>query len=184
MKEKDSGCEIHRLTEDDAERFYTLRLQGLREEPNAFGSTCEEETARGFDFVRQRFATAHKRDNNAIFGAFQKVELLGIVGLAQQERLKLRHRATLWGMYVSPSARGMGLGKLLCHTLIGHVRQNLKDVEMIDLIVESTNEPAKRLYASLGFKVWGIQEKALKSSGQYFDEECMALVVPRSNSTI
>ena len=169
--------EVRRLAEDDAERFLTLRLQGLKEAPSAFGSTYEEDAARGIDFIRMLCRKSQEQDSHAIFGAFQQSELVGVVGIMQGEKIKNRHRATLWGMYVTPAARGVGVGRLLCQALIEHARSNLVEVEAIDLMVESANEPAKKLYAAMGFKWWGTQPRALKFGGQYFDEDCMALVL-------
>jgi len=171
--------QVRKLIEADAEAFFALRLQGLKDSPSAFGSTYEEEAARGVDFVKERFRTAHKRDNNPIFGAFERDKLGGVVGLFQYEQAKKRHRSMLWGMYVAPTARRSGAGRLLCQAAVDHVRESLKDVEFIDLVVESSNHPAKSLYSSMGFRIYGSQVKALKCGSEYFDEDLMSLPLSR-----
>jgi RimJ/RimL family protein N-acetyltransferase len=43
-------------------------------------------------------------------------------------------------------------------------------VELVQLSVVAGNAPAQRLYASLGFAPYGLEERALKVDGKYFDE--------------
>jgi hypothetical protein len=47
-------------------------------------------------------------------------------------------------------------------------------VEQVQLGVVSENQPALRLYASLGFVEYGVERDALKEDGRYFDEVLMA----------
>jgi RimJ/RimL family protein N-acetyltransferase len=47
-------------------------------------------------------------------------------------------------------------------------------VELIQLAVVSDNEAARRLYQRLGFVEYGIEKKALKQDGRYYDEVLMA----------
>lgn len=48
-------------------------------------------------------------------------------------------------------------------------------LEQLNLGVVSTNEPAKRLYESMGFKTYGIEKRAIKMNGVYNDDEHMVL---------
>jgi RimJ/RimL family protein N-acetyltransferase len=45
------------------------------------------------------------------------------------------------------------------------------------LSVVTTNEKAIALYKSLGFITYGMEPKALKLQGQYWDEELMVLAL-------
>ena len=74
-------------------------------------------------------------------------------------------------MYVRPSARKAGLGRRLVETIVEFARQR---VELIQLSVVSDNEQARRLYERLGFLEYGIEKKALKQDGRYYDEVLMA----------
>jgi RimJ/RimL family protein N-acetyltransferase len=53
-------------------------------------------------------------------------------------------------------------------------------LEQINLTVMSDNEPAKKLYTSLGFTIYGVERNALKYKGRYFDEDFMVLKVERN----
>ena len=74
-------------------------------------------------------------------------------------------------MYVRPSARKAGVGRRLVETIVEIARHR---VELIQLAVVSDNEPARRLYVRLGFVEYGIEKKALKQDGRYYDEVLMA----------
>jgi len=88
--------------------------------------------------------------------------------------LKTAHKGNIYGMYVSHANRGRGIGKLLLQDLLARAR-NLDGLEQVHLTVVSTNAAAKNLYRSVGFETYGVERKALKSSGQYFDEDWMSL---------
>jgi ribosomal protein S18 acetylase RimI-like enzyme len=75
-------------------------------------------------------------------------------------------------MYVRPDARKAGVGRRLVEAVIEHARAH---VEVIQLSVISDNEPARRLYASLGFVEYGLEKDSLKQNGHYYDEILMAL---------
>jgi ribosomal protein S18 acetylase RimI-like enzyme len=74
-------------------------------------------------------------------------------------------------MYVRRRARKAGVGRRLVETIIEFARHR---VEPIQLAVVSDNEPARRLYERVGFLEYGIEKKAQKQDGHYFDEVLMA----------
>jgi len=157
--------QIRRLTPADASLFRDIRLEGLRCNPEAFGSTFEAENAQPLTFFSERLG------GTASFGVFHDSELVGIAGLLIRERQKEAHKGRLVGVYVRPSARKAGLGRRLVETTVEFARQR---VELIQLSVVSDNEQARRLYERLGFLEYGIEKKALKQDGRYYDEVLMA----------
>ena len=157
--------EIRHLTVADAARYRDIRLEALRCSPEAFASTLETESEQPLSWFEQRL-----RDCD-VFGGFREAELVGIVGYFAQRGRKLAHKGTLWGMYVRPGARNAGLARRLVETVVGHARER---VELLQLSVVSENEPARRLYASLGFVEYGRERNALKQDGRYYDEVLMA----------
>lgn len=76
--------------------------------------------------------------------------------------MKLKHKASIFAVYVSPKKRGHGLGKRLMQEIIKQGKQ-LADVEQINLTVVSSNESAKGLYTSLGFLMFGTEKRAFKN---------------------
>jgi RimJ/RimL family protein N-acetyltransferase len=145
--------------------YRDIRLEGLRRSPEAFGSTFEAEDARPLAFFSERLG------GSAAFCAFHGSELVGIAGLLIREGQKEAHKGLLVGRYVRPRARNAGVGRRLVETIIEFARQR---VELIHLSVVRDNEQARRLYERLGFLEYGLELRALKQDGRYYDEVLMA----------
>ena len=95
--------------------------------------------------------------------------------MVKEKKLKLKHRANIFTMYVSPEKRGIGAGKCLMLEEQLRRQKELEEIEQIYLTVVTTNDPAKRLYSSLGFKLSGKDKRAIKLDNAYFDEDLMVL---------
>jgi RimJ/RimL family protein N-acetyltransferase len=152
---------IRPLRPDEPELYREIRLEALRLHPDAFGASFEDEAARPLAFFEQRLA------GNVIFGGFRDQDLLGTAGFMPEAGAKRIHKAHLWGMYVRASARGTGLARLLVEAVLDHAKDR---VELVQLSVVAGNAGARRLYTSLGFTPYGIEERSLKVAGQYLDE--------------
>lgn len=157
--------QIRRLSEADAPLFREIRLEALRRDPDAFGSTFETESAQPLSFFANRLV------DGAVFGALRGAELLGVAGFRVQQGPKHTHKGTLWGMYVRPQARGAGAGKILVEAVIEHAGTR---VEVLQLSVIAENAAARRLYERLGFAQYGIERRAAKYRGRYHDDVLMA----------
>jgi RimJ/RimL family protein N-acetyltransferase len=160
-----SEVQIRRLTPEDAQVYRAVRLESLRANPEAYGSTFEVENTHPLPWFAERIGSCE------VFGAFANNELVGVAGLLRNKGRKEEHKTYLWGMYVRAAWRNAGIGRRLVATLVDYARNQ---VELIQLAVVTSNEPARRLYASLGFVEYGIERKSLKHHGQYFDEVLMA----------
>jgi len=157
--------QIRRLAPTDAALYRDIRLEALRCNPEAFGSTFDAENAQPLTLFADRIGGSN------VFGAFHDSKLVGIAGLLIGKGQKEAHKGRLVGMYVRPSARKVGVGRRLVETIIEFARQR---VELIQLAVVSDNEPARRVYERLGFVEYGLEKKALKQDGRYYDEVLMA----------
>ena len=165
--------EIRVLTADDAEEYRTLRLRALREEPEAFGSSWEEENARPLEQTMARL----QGDGMTAFGGFDDAgRLAGMVRLRRQDGVKAEHKADILGMYVAPEVRGRGLGRMLLGAAIAQARAT-SGIEQLMLAVNTNNTPARNLYLAMGFEPFGREPRALKIGDRYFDEDYMALVL-------
>ncbi|MTT31434.1 GNAT family N-acetyltransferase [Terrilactibacillus sp. BCM23-1] len=155
--------EIRLLNSLDAENYLDLRLEALQNSPEAFAASYEEEKDQSFEKYKSRFQS----QDSFTFGAFENEKLIGVVTLVKEKKLKLKHRANIFAMYVSPEKRGIGAGKSLMLEAIKKAKE-LEGIEQIYLTVVTTNDPAKRLYSSLGFKAFGKDKRAIMS-------KCLAL---------
>ncbi|MGY8608319.1 GNAT family N-acetyltransferase [Bacillus altitudinis] len=162
---------IRLLTPEDAQEYANLRLEALRLNPESFAMSYEEEKLDTKNKYKARFASTQSMWT---FGAFHQGQLVGSVTLIQETLQKLKHRANVAAMYVTANGRGKGMGKALLTKVLSFAREK-KDIEQLYLTVVTTNDSAKHLYRSVGFKSYVVEEKALKINGAYVDEEKMVL---------
>jgi RimJ/RimL family protein N-acetyltransferase len=156
--------EVRRLLPVDAALYRDIRLAALKLSPEAFGSTFEAEHAEALPWFADRL------ESSVVFGAFDGHDLVGTAGFFSRQGRKEAHKGVLWGMYVRPGARKSGVGKRLADAVIDHAS---RCAELVQLTVVSGNEPARRLYESLGFIEYGIEKNSLKQDGRYWDEVLM-----------
>lgn len=161
----DSQIQVRRLASSEGAAYREIRLEALRLYPESFGSTFEAESVRPLEHFSERVASC------PVFGAFRGTEIVGMAGFWGREGAKDAHKGYLWGMYVRSDARNAGVGRKLAEAVIDYAREH---VEILQLDVVSENEAARRLYASLGFVEYGVERKALKQHGRYYDEVLMA----------
>src|SRR5579885_3685308 len=163
---------LRKLTEEDTDALWNLRLRALKDNPEAFGSTYEETLQRGKESYRQRLRQPHAE--TFYLGAFEEERLVGMVGFFRESGTKGQHNGFIISMYVAPEQRGHGIGKALVAEAIAQAR-TIPGLEQLLLAVVTTNTAARRLYRSLGFEVYGTQPRALKQGNEYWDEELMIL---------
>ena len=157
--------EIRSLTSKDAAAFQVLRLRSLRESPEAFGSSYDEEVSRPLNAVGERLDAALTPVARVVFGAFADANLIGVIGCAQESRMKSRHKAVVWGMYVTPEARGHGVGRALLDRVVAEAR-SWPNVERLLLSAVERANAARALYTSAGFKAYAREVDAFRQSGK------------------
>lgn len=167
---------VRRLTSPDALSLRQLRLDALIETPESFGSSYEEEHTLTLEDIKEWITPS---DDGAMLGVFVDEALAGMVGVGRQRKLKMRHKAHIWSMYVAPAERGRGLGRLLMQAAIAHAR-TMRGIRQVQLSVTANNTAAALLYASLGFVEYGREREALCVNGQLYDETLMALALDAS----
>ncbi|MGZ3584729.1 MAG: N-acetyltransferase family protein [Ktedonobacterales bacterium] len=163
--------QIRSLEARDAEHYHGLRLRALREEPEAFGSSYDEQAGLPLAWFVERIRETETRFT---LGAFEGETLIGSAVFTRETGMKQRHRGVITGMYVAPEARGRGVGRALLLAAIERARA-VPGVEQIHLAVVTRNAAAHALYAAAGFVVYGTEPHALKLGDAYLDEDLMVL---------
>ena len=167
---------IRLLGATDASAFQTLRLRGLRECPNAFASSYEEECDAPLDVIGQRLTASAGR---AMFGAFCDSVLAGVVGVQREDMQKLQHKAFIWGMYVAPEVRHNGVGRRLVAEALKYAFA-MNGVRQINLGVNAQNMAAIALYEGAGFERFGLERGFMLVDGALQDEVQMVCVDERT----
>jgi GNAT superfamily N-acetyltransferase len=141
-------------------------VEGFALHPLEFRIGPEDEAGRTSTEVAEQLARDY------VVGAYRDGVLVGIGGLTQETRSKLRHKALLWGMYVRAAARGTGIADGLVERLLNHARA--AHVSVVLLTVVADNLRARRVYERWNFAIYGTEPRAVRVGGRDLDETLMA----------
>lgn len=167
---------IRRLGVEDAAALVALRQEALESEPLAFAASVTDDFALMIESVRAFLGTP---DSQAVYGAFDGARLVGMIGLFRSTKLKQRHKAMIWGMYVQPRHRRGGLGHALLNGAVEQARA--WSVDQLQLSVTEPGAVAKHLYESAGFRIWGTEPRALQWNGRFVTEHHLTLDLGKSS---
>ncbi len=163
---------VQQLSPGDATSYRSLRLDGLRRHPEAFGASWDDEADKPVEWFAARL------QGSPVFGSWlADGSLAGVAGLRVPEPAKLRHKGVLWGMYVLPEARGTGMAAALVQHAI---EQASGTVEEILLTYTASNVAAAKLYGRFGFERYGAEPRAVKIENRYHDIVLMRRRLPGS----
>jgi ribosomal protein S18 acetylase RimI-like enzyme len=148
------------LTAAHAAPYRELMLEAYVQAADAFTSTAEERAREPLSWWVNRIAAPSGLGQ--AFGVFQDQALVGTVALEYSAKPKTQHAALLIGMYVRPEARRLGAAALLMKAALAAAAER-PGVEIVRLTVTEGNEPALRLYRSVGFRAWGTEPDAIRT---------------------
>jgi RimJ/RimL family protein N-acetyltransferase len=168
--------EIRLLAAADTQAYSGLRLEALETEPRAFSSSPADHLALSPDQIRERLQPpeADGYPGTFVFGAFDAGLLVGTAGFWRERQPKLRHKGSIWGVYVTPAYRGRGVARSLMAAVLERLR-GYPDLRQVNLAVAATQSSAERLYRSLGFEQFGYERGAISVAGEMVDEYWMVL---------
>ncbi|MFM1988981.1 MAG: hypothetical protein RJA99_1938 [Pseudomonadota bacterium] len=150
---------VRRLVPADAPAYRALMLDAYRGHPDAFTSSYAERAAQPADGWAWRLAPGEAASQR-VFGAFEGDALVGAGGWQRGDRVKVAHRAELFGMAVAPAARGRGAGRAIVEAILADARA--AGLVTIVLTVSDGNAAAERLYARCGFVRTGVEPMAVR----------------------
>ena len=168
------NVQIRPLNGADAEIYHALRLRALKEHPAAFAQPYESQAATPIGDVALRLREASESPHDFILGLFLDGAFIGMVGFRRERRERVRHKGSIWGMYVAAESQGKGLGRALMREAISRA-SSMPGLRQISLGVISGNAYARNLYMSLGFESCGLEKRAILVNGRYHDDELMQM---------
>jgi RimJ/RimL family protein N-acetyltransferase len=113
---------------------------------------------------------------DVVYGAFVDRVLAGVVGCSREPRAKNHHKAVIFGMHVAPEHRRRGVGTALLDHLVDDVRRDPGILQLI-LTVTDSNRAARTLYERAGFRSFGVEPRAIRVDGEFFDKNHMILFI-------
>ncbi|QQR89006.1 MAG: GNAT family N-acetyltransferase [Myxococcales bacterium] len=154
---------------DDYEAFRELRLHALRHQSGAFASSLKEEEI----LSRKQWIEKLSGAEATSFLAWDESVLVGMCGVYSLARMRIRHKAYVWGMYIDPKQRGKGVGEKLLEQCKQWAIENNKRTLL--LAVMQNNTSAIRLYERFGFVRYGLEPASIAIDGVYYDDILFAL---------
>ncbi len=164
---------IRQLLSADAQALKALRIDAAATSPRSIYPTPSEIALQTLESFHDEITAA---TTIAALGAFVDVALVGFVGVRRDVRMQVRHKAQIWGVYVKPAYRQRGIARALMCAAVEAARA-CADVRVVLLSVDQASVGATRLYQSLGFCVYGVEENSMLVEGVWVHEERMRLVV-------
>jgi ribosomal protein S18 acetylase RimI-like enzyme len=168
VKKEEKRMDIRELASADAAVYRELRLEALENEPDAFSAVLEDALQKPLQATADSLASG----SAVTFGAFAEGRLAGNMTLLRETGKKLRHRAYVLAVYVTPGARRNGVAARLMEELLDYAHE-WEGVEQLYLSVASHNHSAIQLYQRFGFEKYGTEYRAMKTENGYVDEDLM-----------
>ncbi|WP_459656355.1 GNAT family N-acetyltransferase [Vibrio rotiferianus] len=166
------NVEYRKLEASDWEQYKELRLLSLVQSPESFENSFEDESKLSNE---QWIGRVTATQSAFIMGAYDGDVLIGVAGLAQALKEKIKHKSYLWGLFVKQEYRGKHIANDMLSKLV-HIASENTDISQIQLTVASENDAAISLYKKLGFHKYGTEVDALRINGKSYDEILMAYV--------
>lgn len=163
-----SGIAIRTLPPERWREYKELRLTALKGDPAAFGSSYEEE-------LEKPQTEWENRIRNVLFAEHEGIPV-GMVVCGFETRLKTRHVAHIFGMFVRGEYRGRGIGSLLMDEALRNIRKN-QDIVKVTLSVNPLQKEAVELYRKYGFVPVGTLRRELRVSDAFSDMLVMELLL-------
>ena len=135
------------LTKDDWALYKSLRLSSLKDSPDSFGSTFEQEKLLSDEEWSSRLDYAERDMKGLLIVALFNDNPVGLAcGIVHEPG---DQDGYIYQMWVSPDARSLGVGKLLLAHIINWA--NSLGLKNLSLGVTTTNLAAAKLYKTFGF---------------------------------
>ena len=157
----------------DWQRVRSLRLSALRDAPDAFGSTFEDESQRPPEWWIERIQSS----GSVTFIAAGS----GDTGIAVLGPYRSPPDCGVFSVWVAPEHRGMGVGDALMSALIAQAQT--QGVGRLVLNVARQNLPAKRLYSRHGFCPTG-GESTFPAPRSHIIEDELSLILDAARLTV
>lgn len=153
---------VRPLTVEDYDAWRTIRLEALRDAPDAFLTTAAEEEARPTEDTHAFLA------KGILYGTWDGLDLSGVMAMMPETHDATRHRAWIVAVYVRPDWRGRSAADQLLMHVIALARA--QGIAQLELHVSEGNARAIGFYQRHGFEICGRLPRAMRRDGRDIHE--------------
>jgi ribosomal protein S18 acetylase RimI-like enzyme len=156
------------LKPDQWQEYKNIRLESLKNDPQAYFAAVLESVQKPDSYWRERLIEAQEGKKSWLLFAKEGNSIIGIIGAFIKEKEDI---ANIISLYVSVDSRRKGVSKLLMKSMLTVLEKNLTN-KSIRLAVNVDQSPAINLYKSFGFQIFEMKNSLL-GDGKYHDEYIM-----------
>ena len=162
--------EIKPLPPEEWHKYRELRLNALKQSPNEFIRSFEEEAPIPKEVWVKKLEEAQKGKNFWLFfGMEVGHDPVAMISASLGEGDKISHIATIAGPYVLPESREDGLSVKLIKTVIQELSKN-PEVRKARAFIAMDQRDLVAAYGSLGFNIMGELVGEIKTEKGYMNE--------------
>jgi ribosomal protein S18 acetylase RimI-like enzyme len=149
----------------DWQEYKEIRLESLKESPQAFGGTFANESSQTDDQWKERIT-----DNRRFFVLAQEGgATIGITGAKKVGDTDW----TIVAVYLTPESRGKGYSKQLLSSVLQELKS--RGAKLVTLTVNTEQKSAIKLYQGLGFQITDTLKDEKLGDGLLHDEYVMEM---------
>ena len=156
---------VKKILKSDWQKYRDIRLEALKNEPSAFGSSYITELNRTDKDWQERFSMVEKSDGDRFFHSVCDNNRMISIGGAFRDN---NDEWNVVAIYTKSEYRGLGIGKLLMTNILDEF--NNRAIKKIFLKVNINQKAAISLYKKFDFKIINTVKNKLMGDGNYYDE--------------
>lgn len=157
---------IIQLSPERWQEYKGLRLEALKNDPQAFGQSYEKALDFPDSYWMNHLKDALVKDKILIYFAENEGKLIGVIGAFFHSTEETKNSAQIFGVYVNKNYRGHGIAKNLQNKLLAELK-TIKGINKIKVMVNKTQISAVNLYKQGGFKLVSTRKRALGDGKEY-----------------
>ena len=162
------SMKLQTLVPQNYDAYFALRLESLQQCPNMYATDANEWKATAREVIEKHLVLSES-GTSPILGAWQGDKLVGQVGFKPESRPTVRHKATLWGLYVQPNFRRQGVGKQLVHLAMATAKE-MPDLEQLRAVATLDGDGLHHFFTACGFREYGREPRAKLFENTYYEQ--------------
>lgn len=166
---------IRKLVSSDYEVFYAMRLNMLESSTENYTAGLGDWKNASKEQILSYLKESEGASGNFVLGAF-KDEMVGMVGFRRETRAAVHHKGSIWGLFENPKFKDDKIEEALLKEVIKTVK-SYEDFEYIRTVQNTASQDKIKMFLSLGFKQYGLEDRSMRVGEKYFDQAYLKIVV-------